>query len=525
MQRKEVSLDDKCFEDYANLLLPKAVGYSAGLLNYFFRGSIGIELDQNSPDEAVVENLSSERMTGTFSLYYDDSNNNRNFVKGWWLDIMPYSPEYASLSACDLSNLSPKPEKFILAFQGKMGNETGAVVGNADINLLSSSCEDSLTIKGPDTLSQDNSEQFEITGCTGCEDDVNWEITGEGASMDKTGLLAIEKTACGGTATITAKCPVCKTEITKTITIPDPITISSPDSNNCYTASGGAGPYTWDISKGSIDSNGCVTTTTGQCGITTVTITDANGCKTTTTVTLPDTLTITGPEAPGDGSCYITTGGAGPYTWDITKGTIDENGCVDLKGQCGPVTVKAKDVNECTGKKDLKLPDTLEITGPDAENCYAVAGEGPYTWSITKGTIDENGCVDLTGQCGTATITVTNANGCMGTKDMDIPAEDLIISGSETTTTNSTKQYTASGCSSGVEWTVEGKGASITPAGLLKTDNTACGTLTITATCEGCGTSVTQKVRVTNAGHWVWKYMTWNNDVLPPPSLRGSDLL
>ena len=49
---------------------------------------------------------------------------------------MPYSPEYVSLSSCDLSNLSPKPEKFILAFQGKMGNETGAVVGNADITSL-----------------------------------------------------------------------------------------------------------------------------------------------------------------------------------------------------------------------------------------------------------------------------------------------------------------------------------------------------------------------------------------------------
>ena len=60
-------LDDNVHNTYSKKLLPRAVGYSAGLLNYFFRGTIGIELDQNSPDEAVVENLSSERMTGIFS--------------------------------------------------------------------------------------------------------------------------------------------------------------------------------------------------------------------------------------------------------------------------------------------------------------------------------------------------------------------------------------------------------------------------------------------------------------------------
>ncbi|MBI4697890.1 MAG: hypothetical protein HY758_02995 [Nitrospirae bacterium] len=41
--------DDKCHEDYAQKLIPRAVGYSAGLLNYFFRGNIEITL----PDTGV----------------------------------------------------------------------------------------------------------------------------------------------------------------------------------------------------------------------------------------------------------------------------------------------------------------------------------------------------------------------------------------------------------------------------------------------------------------------------------------
>lgn len=37
-----LELDDKCHYDYASLLIPRAVGYSAGLLKYFFRGMLEI---------------------------------------------------------------------------------------------------------------------------------------------------------------------------------------------------------------------------------------------------------------------------------------------------------------------------------------------------------------------------------------------------------------------------------------------------------------------------------------------------
>lgn len=42
-------LDDQCHEEYASKLVPRAVGYSAALLNYFFRGQIEIAL----PDEGI----------------------------------------------------------------------------------------------------------------------------------------------------------------------------------------------------------------------------------------------------------------------------------------------------------------------------------------------------------------------------------------------------------------------------------------------------------------------------------------
>jgi hypothetical protein len=41
-------LDDNVYSDYAALLIPRAVGYSAGLLEYFFRGSIKISVPQSA---------------------------------------------------------------------------------------------------------------------------------------------------------------------------------------------------------------------------------------------------------------------------------------------------------------------------------------------------------------------------------------------------------------------------------------------------------------------------------------------
>lgn len=59
-------MDDYVFADYARLLLPRAVGYSATLLHYFFRGQIGIEPVVDSPGNYVRKGrrfFSEERMS------------------------------------------------------------------------------------------------------------------------------------------------------------------------------------------------------------------------------------------------------------------------------------------------------------------------------------------------------------------------------------------------------------------------------------------------------------------------------
>lgn len=120
--------DDQCYKDYANLLIPRAVGYSAALLDYFFRGQIDMTADSG---QYVIKNESDEAMSGTFSLYYDDKYDMRKLVPAaeWNLSI---SAKGASSPVTFAAPSDAKePGKYILVFMGTHGAESGAVVGKS----------------------------------------------------------------------------------------------------------------------------------------------------------------------------------------------------------------------------------------------------------------------------------------------------------------------------------------------------------------------------------------------------------
>jgi len=143
------SLNHFNYDAQANLLLPRAVGYSAGLLNYFFRGSMTA---QGGPSGFTVTNntmngSAGEAMSGTFSFYYDyqDSTGSliRSTVQGasWSLSCPAPAPP-ASGGTCTQMSGNPtlsftpptspapaQPGQYILVFQGTLGYEDGAVAG------------------------------------------------------------------------------------------------------------------------------------------------------------------------------------------------------------------------------------------------------------------------------------------------------------------------------------------------------------------------------------------------------------
>ena len=78
-------LDDRVNEAYARELLPRAVGYSAALLDYFFRGRLEVDLLEDGDDPSVVRmestNRSGETMVeGRLTVYSEQPDGTRTRV-------------------------------------------------------------------------------------------------------------------------------------------------------------------------------------------------------------------------------------------------------------------------------------------------------------------------------------------------------------------------------------------------------------------------------------------------------------
>jgi hypothetical protein len=119
------------FQETADILVPRAVGYSAGLINYFFRGRLAVEPVDDT--HLRVYNQSSEPLnSGTIELFYDDSLNQRLSVTsspfvisspiapGQISDPIPYTPP------SDNAN----PGRYWAVFKGTLGSEESAVIGS-----------------------------------------------------------------------------------------------------------------------------------------------------------------------------------------------------------------------------------------------------------------------------------------------------------------------------------------------------------------------------------------------------------
>jgi len=126
--RESPALDEAVYRDYAERLVPRAVAYSAALLDYFFRGLVIASGDDLSFE---FVNGSDEAMDGTFTLYYDDPSDVRRPVPGAaWTRVLAPSGAVEDLSlSAPTSPPAKEPGKYMLVFRGAMGSEPDAVVG------------------------------------------------------------------------------------------------------------------------------------------------------------------------------------------------------------------------------------------------------------------------------------------------------------------------------------------------------------------------------------------------------------
>ena len=113
-------------------LIPRAVAYSAGMVDYFFRGDIDIAPDEMHTGKYVIKNFNSEPMRGTFALYYDALDGTRKPVSGAnWNDVSVPGFDTASGKAgnsAPIQIIAPadakQAGKYMLVFRGDMGQET-----------------------------------------------------------------------------------------------------------------------------------------------------------------------------------------------------------------------------------------------------------------------------------------------------------------------------------------------------------------------------------------------------------------
>lgn len=118
LSRRVFKMTPVVFEDNYRILLPRAVAFSAGLINHFFAGRLDVA--RAATGGWNLRNLSGETMTGTFALYYEDGAGIRYAINA--------ASWTGTLTANQMTAALPEPPasaaKLIGVFKGAIGSET-----------------------------------------------------------------------------------------------------------------------------------------------------------------------------------------------------------------------------------------------------------------------------------------------------------------------------------------------------------------------------------------------------------------
>ncbi len=347
-------------------------------------------------------------------------------------------------------------------------------------------------------------------------------------------ITATDIYGCSGSTayTVTIHCPV--------ITI-DPATLPNGTVGTLYdqtvSGNGGAAPYTFAVTNGSLPGGLTLDTNTGQItGTPTaagtfnfdITATDSNGCTgvRSYSITMDCPVVTVNPATLPDGnigSLYDQTvsgsGGTAPYTFAVTNGSLPDG--LTLDSNTGQITgtptalgtfnfdITATDTYGCSGTKTYSItincpaitvnPATLPngILGtPYDQTVSGSGGLAPYTFAVTNGALPTGLTLNTsTGQIsGTPTaagtfnfdITATDANGCTGVTNYSITMDCPTITVNPATLPNGTigvlYDQTVSGSGGTAPYTFAVTNGSL-PNGLTLDSNT--GQITGTPTALG----------------------------------------
>ncbi len=176
LANRHLQIDEYCHLDYTKKLIPRAVAYSAGLIDYFFRSELSLtrettgitvrndggevmasfKVDANNgimrADEtisAVNKSLYSDKgetpdyetnaledveNVGSISIYYDDINKVRHHLgtANLTTQLSPGDDLFVQCNTSYPPTDNIEDGRYIAVFHGKLGDEEGAVVGKVD---------------------------------------------------------------------------------------------------------------------------------------------------------------------------------------------------------------------------------------------------------------------------------------------------------------------------------------------------------------------------------------------------------
>ncbi len=125
-------LDDNCHQEYAQFLIPRAVHYSAALLDYFFRGRFDVV---GQGDTVTVTNQSGGQAVGNITVYMEDmmevSDHLRVPVTGLVDQFISLSPGESTVFQASY----PDPAgtvQFMMVFDGDLANSGDGTVDPYD---------------------------------------------------------------------------------------------------------------------------------------------------------------------------------------------------------------------------------------------------------------------------------------------------------------------------------------------------------------------------------------------------------
>ena len=222
--------DSNVLQEYHSILIPKAIEYSAGLLDYFFRGTmdVGLNLDTNVGPYTVTNlNTSGQDFYGGAFYLFGEINGIRTLIvsSNW----SGYTLSNGGSMTMTFTDPPPPGTRFFSVYQGTIGMANGAALDPVETNIAIAvgrpwieqintydSYQPSTNVVGSTIRTNLESDDFAFTPTTG-----NYEVLINYAKFDDTGTIGGVRPTTGS-----SYCSTWPNEITNAVVPADQVTVA-----------------------------------------------------------------------------------------------------------------------------------------------------------------------------------------------------------------------------------------------------------------------------------------------------------